>query len=46
LSQNERRRETAAEKLDSPFQAGRENSRIGRCEKDFSKTACDWHGLG
>jgi hypothetical protein len=34
------------QKLDSPFQAWRENTLSRRWEKEFSKTACGWHGMG
>jgi hypothetical protein len=32
--------------MDSPFQAGREHTLLTRLKKDFSKTACGWHGMG
>jgi hypothetical protein len=32
--------------LDLPIQAGRQHTRWRRAEKDFSKTACGWHGMG
>jgi hypothetical protein len=32
--------------MDTPFQAEWEHTRWRRSEKDFSKTACGWHGMG